>query len=87
MMVRKLAGAVSWSELTDESTISLAGIRVGHMEHQHTRVGGGLPFLQCLTIGIAEIGKHSSAVFRSYKINMNLWDRSRHNAVMSACDR
>ena len=27
--------------------------------------GGGLPFLPCFTLGIAEIGKHSSAVFRS----------------------
>ena len=84
MVVRKEVGGVSRSELSDESELSdgssssLAGIRVGLVEHR--RVGGGPPFLPCFTLGIAEIGKHSSAVVCAYRVNMNIQDRSRHKS-------
>ena len=58
------------SELSDESSVSLAGIRVDLVKHR--RVGGGPHYLPGLTLGIAEIRKHSSAVFRSHKRNMNI---------------
>ena len=58
------------SELSDESYVSLAGIRVDLVKHR--RVDGGPHYLPGLTLGIAEIRKHSSAVFRSHKRNMNI---------------